>query len=102
VHLHRQITYAVSSKGAASSFLSELSERVVIDEGEGKTIEWLLGLAVSQDLVAGTVHMHMELATTKLALGMLTSEEIVMSRLVRYPMLAQPLSRETDNLVPKG
>ena len=32
-------------------------------------------MAVSQDLAAGTVHMHMELAITKLALGILTSEE---------------------------
>jgi hypothetical protein len=95
------VTYAVSSQEAADSFLSELRERFVIDEGEGKPIEWLLGMAVSQDLAAGTVHMHMELAITKLALGILTSEEIVKSRSVRYPMLAQPLSRETENLVPK-
>ena len=61
----------------------------------------ILGMAVSQDLAPGTVHMHMELAVTKLALGILTSEETVKSRSARYPMLAQPLSRETDNLVPK-
>jgi hypothetical protein len=83
------VTYAVSSQGAADYFLSELRQRFVIDEGEGKPIEWLLGMVVSQDLVAGTVHMHMELSITKLALGILTSEEIVKSRSV------QPLSRET-------
>ena len=83
--------YAVSSQGAADSFLSELRERFVIDECEGKPIDWLLGMALSQDLAAGTVHMHMELAIAKLALGILTSEEIVKSRSARHPMLAQPL-----------
>jgi len=45
--------------------------------------------------------MHMELAITKLALGILASEEIIKSRSAKYPMLAQPLSRETENLIPK-
>jgi hypothetical protein len=58
-------------------------------------------MAVSQDLAAGTVHTHMELAVLKLALGILTSEEIFKSRLAGYPMLAQPQSRETENKVPK-
>jgi hypothetical protein len=44
----------------------------------------------------------MELAITKLASGILTPEEIVKSRSARYPMLVQALSRETENLVPKG
>ena len=44
----------------------------------------------------------MELAIAKLALGILTSEEIVKSRSAKHPMLAQPLSRETENLVPKN
>jgi hypothetical protein len=35
-----------------------LREQFVIDEGEGKPIELLLGMAVSQDLAVGTVHMH--------------------------------------------
>jgi hypothetical protein len=61
------VTYAVSSQETADSFLYELRERFFIDEGEGKPIEWLLGMAVSQHLAAGTVHMHMELAITKLA-----------------------------------
>ena len=61
------VTYAVLSQETADSFLYELRERFFIDEGESKPIEWLLGMAVSQHLVAGTVHMHMELAITKLA-----------------------------------
>jgi hypothetical protein len=32
------VTYAVSSQGAADFFLSELRERFFIDEGEGKPI----------------------------------------------------------------
>ena len=38
----------------------------------------------------------------ELALGVPTSEKIVKSKTVRYPIdLTQPLSRETDNLIPK-
>jgi hypothetical protein len=58
-------------------------------------------MAVSHYLAAGTVHIHMELVIIKLALVILTSDEIFKSRSARYPMLAQPLTRETENLVPK-
>lgn len=95
------VTYAVSSKVHADAFLGEMRERFVIDEGEGKPIEWLLGMAVSQDLKAGTISMNMELAITKLALGVLTPEEIEKSKGVRYPMLLTPLTRESEIVIGK-
>jgi hypothetical protein len=54
-----------------------LRERFVIDADEGQPIDWLLGMAITQDIAAGTVHMNMETAITKLAQGILTPEELV-------------------------
>ena len=34
---------------------------------EGKPVEWLLGIAIQQDVVAGTVHLHMSTVIDKLA-----------------------------------
>ena len=60
-----------------------------------------LVMAVTQDLQAGTVHLNMEMATTKLALGILTAEEIEKVKSVSYTMLAQPLRRKRERPVPK-
>jgi hypothetical protein len=95
------VTYGVSDPSLADTFLSDLRKRFVIDEGEGKPVEWLLGMAVTQDLQAGTIHLNMEMAITKLALGILTAEEIEKAKSVSYPMLAQPLRKEKERLVPK-
>ena len=81
--------------------MSDLRKRFVIDEGEGKPVEWLLGMAVTQDLKAGTAHLNMEMAITKLALGILTAEEIEKAKSVLFQMLAQPLRREKERQVPK-
>jgi len=44
------VTYGVSDPDIADAFLRDLRKRFVIDEGEGKPVEWLLGMAVTQDL----------------------------------------------------
>jgi hypothetical protein len=81
-----------SSQAAADCFLSESCERFVIHKGGGKPIDWLLGMPVSQALIAGTVYVQMEFSITKFALGILSSEEIAKSKSTGYSMLAQPLS----------
>jgi hypothetical protein len=48
------ITFGVTSQANADLFMTEMRERFIIDEGEGKPIEWLLGIAIDQDLGAGT------------------------------------------------
>jgi hypothetical protein len=81
-------TFAVSNAEHHTYFMSMMRSRFVIDEGEGAPVEWLLGMAIDQDLEKGTVRMNMETAITKLALGLLTKEEIVKASDVHYPMLA--------------
>lgn len=93
------VTYAVSDQATADHFLAELRTRFVIEEGEGKPVDWLLGMAISQDLEAGTVHVNMETAITKLAQGILTPEELVKSRSVRTPMLVTPLKKQSTRTV---
>ena len=44
------VTYAVSYPALADQFLAQLRERFVIEEEEGKPIEYLLGIAIYQDL----------------------------------------------------
>ena len=95
------ITFGVSSDANAALFMAELKERFVIDEGEGKPIKWLLGMAIAQDLSAGTVKMNMELAITKLAESVLTPEELVKAESVRTPMLVTPLTRNEGEVVDK-
>ena len=94
------VTYGVSSPELAQRFLSEMRERFVIEEGEGKQIDFLLGMAVSQNLVAGTVRLDMTMAISKLCAGVLTDEELVKSSLVETPMLPQPLLKNTGATVP--
>ena len=95
------ITFGVSSDANAALFMAELKERFVIDEGEGKPIKWLLGIAIEQDLAAGKIKMDMELAITKLAEGLLTPEELVKASSVRTPMLITPLSKDGGDVVSK-
>jgi hypothetical protein len=94
------VTFAVSDVETRDLFMDLLRKRFVIDAGEGEPIEWLLGMAIHQDLVEGTISMNMEMAITKLAHGILTPEELTRSSSVRYPMLVTPLlklnERETS------
>ena len=87
------LVYAVPDDSCADEFLSMIRERFVVEEGEGKPVEFLLGMAVHQDLVAGTISVNMSMAIDKLAKGILTPEELVKSRGVHYPMLLTPLPR---------
>jgi hypothetical protein len=66
------ITYGVTNQATADDFLSMLRSRFVIDEGEGAPIDFLLGMAVHQDLEKGTIRLDMEMAITKLCMGILT------------------------------
>jgi hypothetical protein len=95
------VTYACSSQTAADDFLAELRKRFVIDEGQGKPIDFLLGMAVDQDLKAGTIHLNMQMMIKKLAEGVLTPEELVKSKSVRYPMLVTPLLKSLERTVSK-
>ena len=96
------ITYAVSRDDLADNFLAELRERFVIDEGEGKPIEYLLGIAIHQNMSEGTVHMNMEMAITKLCMSILTKEELVKACSVTAPMLQAPLVRQLERTVTKS
>jgi len=96
------ITYAVSRDDLADNFLAELRERFVIDEGEGKPIEYLLGIAIHQNMLEGTVHMNMEMAITKLCMSILTKEELVKACSVTAPMLQAPLVRQQERTVAKS
>ena len=59
------VTYGVSSPDLAQRFLSEMRERFVIEEGEGKQIDFLLGMAVTQK---GNIRLDMAMAITKVLL----------------------------------
>ncbi len=87
------LVYAVPDDSCADEFLSMIRERFVVEESEGKPVEFLLGMAVHQDLGAGTTSVNMSMAIDKLAKGILTPEELVKSRGVHYPMLLTPLPR---------
>jgi hypothetical protein len=89
----------VQDQASVDLFLSELRERFVIEEGEGKPVDWLLGMAVSQDIAAGTVRISMELAITKLAEGILTPQELEKAKGVHYPMLKTPLKVQKERTV---
>ena len=95
------VTYGVSDEATADQFLTQLKERFVIEEGEGKPISWLLNMKVTQDLDAGTISLNQEVAIVKLAKLLLTPEELTKAASVHYPMLAQPLPKLQERLVPK-
>ena len=83
-------------------FMDMLRQRFTIDPGEGEPVEWLLEMAISQDLKAGTVRMDMETAITKLAHGILTPEEIVKASFIDHPMLVTPLPKLQERGVHKS
>jgi hypothetical protein len=49
------VTYGVSDQATADYVLGELRERFIIEEGEGKAIDFLLGMAVDQEFEVGTI-----------------------------------------------
>ena len=71
------IVYAVPDDSCAADFLTMIRDRFVVEEGEGKPVEFLLGMA-------GTISVDMSMAIDKLARGILTQEELVKSRGVHY------------------
>jgi hypothetical protein len=95
------ITYGVSDQATADGFLAMLRNRFVIDEGEGAPIDFLLGMAVHQDIDKGTISLDMEMAITKLCMGILTKEELAKSALETTPMLVTPLLKQPERTVPK-
>ncbi len=94
------LTYSTPDQETADMFLNMMRERFVIDETEGKPIEWLLGMAIHQDLDRGTLSMNMEVMITKLAHGVLTQEELAKSKSVRTPMSTTPLLKQNTRDVP--
>ena len=61
------ITFAVSDESVGEEFLNSMRKKFFIEADEGKPVEWLLGIAIQQDVVAGTVHLHMSTVIDKLA-----------------------------------
>ena len=96
------ITLACSGDEARDAFMAEIRERFVVDEGEGAPIDYLLGMAISQNLDAGTIKISMELPITKLCLSVLTKEELAKADLVDTPMLPTPLRKESTRVIPKS
>jgi hypothetical protein len=96
------LVYAVPDDSCAADFLTMIRERFVVEEGEGKPVKFLLGIAVHQDLAAGTISLDMSMAIDKLAKGILTPEELVKSKGVHYPMLLSPLPRLSVREVPQS
>ena len=82
------VTFAVSDDSDHAYFMSILRSRFEIGDGEGKPIEFLLGMAIDQDLDAGTIRMSMEAPIAKLAHGILTQEKIAKSAYVDFQMLS--------------
>jgi hypothetical protein len=93
------ITYAVDNKEVGDTFLNEMRQRFFISEDEGKPIEWLLGMAIKQDVDAGTVSMNMSSMIDKLANLILTNEERVSAINVRTPMIVTPLVKLAEREV---
>ena len=89
-------TFAVSDPSLIPTFMAELRQRFVIDDGEGGPISYILGIAVDQSLEKGTVHLCMELAITKLCKHILTDEELARAVLVDSPISTTPLQSRSD------
>ena len=89
----------VSDQDSVDLFMRELSERFVVEEGEAKPVDFLLGMAVDQDLVQGTVSVNMEAYIKRLAEGILTKEELERSKSVDTPMLVTPLPKQSTRTV---
>ena len=93
------LTFGVSNQDTADELMRDLRERFAIDEGEGAPIDFLLGMEITQDLAKGTVFMKAELMITKLAMGLLTKEELAKSASVDHPMLITPLAKLLERQV---
>ena len=94
------ITYAVEEAADGEAFLEEMRQRFFIGKDEGKPIEWLLGMSIKQDVVAGTVHMNMSSMIDKLANLILDDNERRKASSVRTPMLVTPLTKADVRTVP--
>jgi hypothetical protein len=94
------ITYGVSDKEIGDEFLKEMRDRFFIGADEGKPIEWLLGMSITQDIEKGFVHMKMDTMIDKLANLVLDDNERVKARSVRTPMLVTPLAKMAEREVP--
>ena len=92
--------YGVADSATADRFLADLRERFEIAEGEGAAADFVLGMAIKQNLAKGLVHLSMELAITKLAVSLLSPEELVKSASVDTPMHASGLRKQTVRTVP--
>ena len=95
------ISIGVSDVSLVDMFMSELRERFDVGDDQGKPVDWLLGMAITQDLKAGTVHMNMERMIKKLAEGILSEQELVRSASVLTPMLVEPLLKQSERSVSK-
>jgi hypothetical protein len=93
------LVLSVSDQDSVDLFMRELSERFVVEEGEAKPVDFLLGMAVDQDLVQGTVSVNMEAYIKRLAEGILTKEELERSKSVDTPMLVTPLPKQSTRTV---
>ena len=96
------LTIGVTDQAQIPGLMSELRERFEIDSSEGGPIEYLLGIAVDQNIEAGTVHLSMEAAITKLCFSILTKEELAKSETVFTPMLTTPLKKQSERTVSKS
>ena len=94
------VLFGVADSAAADRFLADLRERFEIAEGEGAAADFVLGMAIKQNLAKGLVHLSMELAITKLAVSLLSPEELVKSASVDTPMHASGLRKQTVRTVP--
>jgi hypothetical protein len=64
------LLYGVVDSASADSFLAELRERSEIAEGEGALADFVLGMAIKQDMSLGLIHLRIdELAICKLVGG---------------------------------
>ena len=95
------ITFGVPDVETRDLFMEMLRKRFTFDDTEGGPVEWLLGMAIKQNLAEGTISMNMEMAITKLAHGILSTEELVKSSCVRHPMLVTPLPKLKERETPK-
>jgi hypothetical protein len=95
------VTIGVSDKNLVDMFMTELRERFDVGEDQGKPVDWLLGMSITQNLEAGTINMNMEMMITKLAQGLLTEQELTRSSSVFTPMLVEPLLKQTERTISK-
>jgi hypothetical protein len=95
------ITFSVTDVQTRDLFMDMIRKRFTVDQDEGEPVEWLLGMAIHQDLDQGSISMNMEMAITKLAHGVLTTEELAKSKSVHHPMLVTPLVKLKEREVPK-